>query len=145
MAEINELISGADFVGASESGRTYIKTSVGTGPSNIDQFVKVSLTDSNYEVVSNNNVQADNIVINGSVSPRGGSFAFTSLASNLVSMDQTLGAEYDLYLFMGADENSAPVFSSGATGSVSENSATSTVIYDGAASDQDAGTHLRIL
>jgi len=40
------------------------------------------------------------------------------------------------------DINDAPVFSSGATGSVSENSATNTVIYDGAATDQDAGDTL---
>ena len=108
LSGILELKSGADFVGASQSGRTvYIKTSSPelSGSPDVDQIAKVSLTDSSYEVVSNNNVQADNIVINGSVSPMGGSLAFTSLASNLVSLDHTLGAEYDLYLNVAADDS----------------------------------------
>lgn len=108
LSGINELISGADFVGASQSGRTvYLKTSSPelSGSPDVDQIAKVSLTDSSYEVVSNNNVQADNIVINGSVAPMGGSLAFTSLASNLVSLDHTLGSEYDLYLYVDADDS----------------------------------------
>jgi hypothetical protein len=108
LSGINELISGADFVGASQSGRTvYLKTSSPelSGSPDVDQIAKVSLTDSSYEVVSNNNVQADNIVINGSVAPMGGSLAFTSLASNLVSSDHTLGSEYDLYLYVDADDS----------------------------------------
>jgi hypothetical protein len=108
LSGINELISGADFVGASQSGRTvYLKTSSPelSGSPDVDQIAKVSLADSSYEVVSNNNVQADNIVINGSVAPMGGSLAFTSLASNLVSLDHTLGSEYDLYLYVDADDS----------------------------------------
>ena len=107
LSGIDELFSGADFVGASKSGKTiYIKTSSAelSGSPGVDQFVKVSLTDPSYQVVSNNDVQADNIVINGSVSPGGGSLAFTSLASNIVPTDQTLGVEYDLYVFTDADE-----------------------------------------
>lgn len=117
LSGIDELFSGADFVGASKSGKTiYIKTSSTelSGPPGVDQFVKISLTDPSYEVVSNNNVQADNIVINGSVSSMGGSLAFTSLASNLVPLDHTLGAEYDLYVFSDADEG---LFTYGSAGS----------------------------
>jgi len=102
LSGIDELLGGADFVGANKSGRSvYLKTSSEElgGTPGVDQIVKVSVTDFSYEVVSNNNVQADNIVINASVSPRGGSIAFTSLASNLVSVDQTLGIDYDLYVF----------------------------------------------
>jgi len=101
LSGIDELISGADFVGASKSGTTiYIKTSSIElfGTPGLDQIVRVSLTDLNYDVVSNNNVQADNIVINGSVSNSGKSLAFTSLSSNLVPIDQTLGVDYDLYV-----------------------------------------------
>ena len=102
LSGIDELLGGADFVGANKSGRSvYLKTSSEElgGTPGVDQIVKVSVTDFSYEVVSNNNVQADNIVINASVSPRGGSIAFTSLASNLVSVDQTLGIDYDLYVY----------------------------------------------
>ena len=101
LSGIDELSSGADFVGASNSGSTiYIKTSSSelSGSPGVDQFVKVSLSDDSYVVVSNNNVQADNIVINGVVSPSGGTLAFTSLASNIVSIDQTIGVDYDLYV-----------------------------------------------
>lgn len=101
LSGIDELSSGADFVGSSNSGSTiYIKTSSSelSGSPGVDQFVKVSLSDDSYEVVSNNNVQADNIVINGVVSPSGGTLAFTSLASNIVSIDQTIGVDYDLYV-----------------------------------------------
>ena len=101
LSGIDELISGADFVGASKSGTTiYIKTSSIElfGTPGLDQIVRVSLPDLNYDVVSNNNVQADNIVINGSVSNSGKSLAFTSLSSNLVPIDQTLGVDYDLYV-----------------------------------------------
>ena len=107
LSGIDELFDGADFVGASESGQTiYIKTSSLelAGSPGVDQFVKVSFEDASYEVVSNNNVQADNIVINATVSPRGGSIAFTSLASNLVANDYTLGVDYDLYVYTDADE-----------------------------------------
>jgi len=98
---VSEISSGADFVGASDSGRVvFIKSSSQefNGLPGVEQIIQIDTLESSYKVLSNNNTLADNTAITGEVSRSGGVLAFMSLASNLVTNDNTLGSEYDLYL-----------------------------------------------
>ena len=62
------------------------------------------------------------------------SYSFDVIATDNGTLTDTQGVTVSV-----SDVNEAPTISTGASGSVAENAATSTVIYDAAASDVDAG------
>ncbi|MDT9547294.1 MAG: FG-GAP-like repeat-containing protein, partial [Chlorobium phaeovibrioides] len=99
LAEISELDQGAAFIGASSDGRYVAMLSDSdevAQSSNIGQMIVVDRTDHTWHVVSGDDGSiANDIVIDGIISPDGGNVAFTSAATNLD--DFPVNSSYGLF------------------------------------------------
>ncbi|MBR1212046.1 VCBS domain-containing protein [Bradyrhizobium sp. JYMT SZCCT0180] len=130
---VNHTPTDISLVGSSIAENTTAGTVVGT-LSGTDPDAGDILT---FSVVNPNGMFA----INGNDLVVAGPIDYEAGASQQVTVRVTdaSGATYDKLFNIGVtDANDAPTVISGATGSVAENAATSTVVYQAVASDQDA-------
>ena len=130
---VNHAPTDISLVGSSIAENTTAGTVVGT-LSGTDPDAGDILT---FSIVNPNGMFA----INGNDLVVAGPIDYEAGASQQVTVRVTdaSGATYDKVFNIGVtDANDAPTVISGATGSVAENAATSTVVYQAMASDQDA-------
>ena len=94
---------------------------------------------STFSIVSPNGmfaINGNNLVVAGPIDYEGGATEQVT-----VRVTDASGATYDEVFNIGiTDANDAPTVTSGTTGSVAENAAHSTVVYQATATDPDAGT-----
>ncbi|HWR00514.1 MAG TPA: cadherin domain-containing protein [Chlorobaculum sp.] len=78
--------------------------------------------------------------VGGVITVTGASTGGTHLTFNLTSVEQLIFGDKTVTLTYGPANNNPPVFTSGATGSVTENAAVGTVVYTAVATDADGTT-----